>query len=39
MTSQISKAVAAGGPDGVIKKIWLKVKSEEHAAEVLAAFT
>lgn len=26
------------GPDGKIKKIWLKVKPEEHAAEVLAAF-
>jgi peroxiredoxin Q/BCP len=25
------------GPDGVIKKIWPKVKPEEHAAEVLAA--
>jgi len=25
------------GPDGRIKKIWPKVKSEEHAAEVLAA--
>lgn len=25
------------GPDGVIKKIWPKVKPEEHVAEVLAA--
>jgi len=25
------------GPDGKIKKIWPKVKPEEHAAEVLAA--
>ena len=25
------------GPDGRIKKIWLKVKPTEHAAEVLAA--
>lgn len=25
------------GPDGVIKRIWPKVKPEEHAAEVLAA--
>lgn len=25
------------GPDGVIKKIWPKVKPEEHSAEVLAA--
>ena len=25
------------GPDGVIRKIWLSVKPEEHAAEVLAA--
>lgn len=25
------------GPDGVIKKIWPKVKPEAHAAEVLAA--
>jgi peroxiredoxin Q/BCP len=25
------------GPDGIIKRIWLKVKPEEHAAEVLAA--
>ncbi len=25
------------GPDGKIKKIWSKVKPEEHAAEVLAA--
>jgi peroxiredoxin Q/BCP len=25
------------GPDGTIKKIWPKVKPEEHAAEVLAA--
>jgi len=25
------------GPDGVIKKIWPKVKPEEHAEEVLAA--
>jgi len=25
------------GPDGKIKKIWLQVKPEEHAAEVLAA--
>ena len=25
------------GPDGRIKKIWLKVKPAEHAAEVLAA--
>ncbi|MBA4148539.1 MAG: thioredoxin-dependent thiol peroxidase [Verrucomicrobia bacterium] len=25
------------GPDGKIKKIWTKVKPEEHAAEVLAA--
>ena len=25
------------GPDGKIKNIWLKVKPEEHAAEVLAA--
>lgn len=25
------------GPDGRIKKIWSKVKPEEHAAEVLAA--
>lgn len=25
------------GPDGVIKKIWPKVKPEEHAAEALAA--
>lgn len=25
------------GPDGMIKKIWPKVKPEEHAAEVLAA--
>ena len=25
------------GPDGRIKKIWPKVKPEEHAAEVLAA--
>ena len=25
------------GPDGKIKKIWHKVKPEEHAAEVLAA--
>jgi thioredoxin-dependent peroxiredoxin len=25
------------GPDGKIKKIWAKVKPEEHAAEVLAA--
>ena len=25
------------GPDGKIKKIWLKVKPEEHAAEILAA--
>ncbi len=25
------------GPDGKIKKIWLTVKPEEHAAEVLAA--
>jgi peroxiredoxin Q/BCP len=25
------------GPDGIIKKIWPKVKPEEHAAEVLAA--
>jgi peroxiredoxin Q/BCP len=24
------------GPDGKIKKIWPKVKPEEHAAEVLA---
>jgi len=24
------------GPDGIIKKIWPKVKPEEHAAEVLA---
>ena len=27
------------GPGGVIKKIWPKVKPEEHAAEVLAALT
>jgi len=26
------------GPDGRIKKIWLKVKPEEHIEEVLAAF-
>jgi len=26
------------GPDGKIRKIWPKVKPEEHAAEVLAAF-
>jgi peroxiredoxin Q/BCP len=25
------------GPDGRIKKIWPKVKPEEHAAEVLEA--
>jgi len=25
------------GPDGKIKKIWPKVKPEEHAVEVLAA--
>ena len=25
------------GPDGRIKKIWAKIKVEEHAAEVLAA--
>ena len=25
------------GPDGIIKKIWPKVKPEEHAVEVLAA--
>jgi peroxiredoxin Q/BCP len=25
------------GPDGVIKRIWLEVKPEKHAAEVLAA--
>lgn len=25
------------GPNGIIKKIWPKVKPEEHAAEVLAA--
>jgi peroxiredoxin Q/BCP len=25
------------GPDGKIKKIWLEVKPDEHAAEVLAA--
>jgi peroxiredoxin Q/BCP len=25
------------GPDGKIKKIWSKVKPEEHAGEVLAA--
>ena len=25
------------GPDGVIKRIWPRVKPEEHAAEVLAA--
>src|SRR5881628_10727 len=27
------------GPDGVIKKIWPKVKPEEHAAEVLASIS
>jgi peroxiredoxin Q/BCP len=27
------------GPDGRIKRIWPKVKPEEHAAEVLAALT
>jgi peroxiredoxin Q/BCP len=27
------------GPDGRIKKIWPKVKPDEHAAEVLAALT
>jgi hypothetical protein len=27
----------AGLPDGTIKKIWPKVKPEEHADEVLAA--
>jgi peroxiredoxin Q/BCP len=27
------------GPDGRIRKIWPKVKPEEHAAEVLAAIT
>jgi peroxiredoxin Q/BCP len=27
------------GPDGRIKKIWPKVKPEEHAAEVLAALS
>ena len=37
MTAQFSRAVISDGPDGVIKKIWPKVKPEEHAAEVLAA--
>lgn len=33
----VHRATFLIGPDGRIKKIWPKVKPEEHAAEVLAA--